>query len=430
MLLSNDTFDPNIYHSELLVYEYDDAYIIKCEWKRTLKSTNGKLWVDTDGSVNAPDISSLPSCFTGVSYLQLNGTTAHGTTSITTMHPVVQTQCHSSFYLPPDSGNYTDTGNNSKIAYPHDNGTSLGILFDFNTLDNRISNVSDTSIFKDERDVVVYPPIWTESPEPGSSSLIGVFPHLRITAKEPPTSLSQAMASTFFRKYLTTQVCTTLAYWNIGELQWDETGKFQTSTVPISVPHNARRITLEVAEIASMQTPHFVSDLFNISAGNSVGYSLSQLLAIAISDVPDPYTSFVYLDDETTTSFDARTMTTFKFTTVVKVYGYGSTSISVRLAMAVIATYCLVTVAYVVYILITGSTSTAWNSGIELVALALQSKKPDHLGNAGVGIDSIKTFQEGVGIRVNRDDELELVFAHDHNIDNRGLRKLERNVEY
>jgi cold shock CspA family protein len=47
-----------------------------------------------------------------------------------------------------------------------------------------------------------------------------------------------------------------------------------------------------------------------------------------------------------------------------------------------------------------------------------------------VGIDSIKTFQEGVGIRVNQDDGLELVFAHDRDIDKRGLGKLERNVEY
>jgi hypothetical protein len=438
VLLSNDTFDPHRYHSELLIYDVGDIYSPSgpvtrmCVSDRTLKSTNANLWVDTDGSVNAPDVSTLPTCFTGVSYRDLSITTARGTTSVTTMHPVVQTQCHSSDYLRSDGGNHTDTGNYTKIAYLHDNGTSLGILFDFNTLNNQISNLSGPSSVKDERHITYYPPIWTESPEPGSSSLIGVFPYLTTAAEKPPASLSQAMASIDFQDKLSTVVCTTLAYWNNGELQLigvSGLGTLQTGTLPISVPHNARRITLEVANIASMQSPQFVMDLFRTSVFlDSIGYTLSQLLAIAISNVPD--SGYVHLEDEIPPGFDARTMSTFKFTTVVYGYGYGNTSISVRLAMAVMVTYCVVTVAYIAYILITGSTSTAWNSGIELVALALQSRKPNHLDNSGVGIDSIKTFQEGVGIRVNQDDGLELVFAHDRDIDKRGLGKLERNVEY
>jgi hypothetical protein len=98
--------------------------------------------------------------------------------------------------------------------------------------------------------------------------------------------------------------------------------------------------------------------------------------------------------------------------------------------MSAMVTYCIVTAANIVYTLATGSTSTAWNSGIELLAFALQSRKPGHLGDTGVGIDSIKSFKEGIGIRFNQEDELELVFAHDCNINKRGLRKLERNVEY
>jgi hypothetical protein len=64
------------------------------------------------------------------------------------------------------------------------------------------------------------------------------------------------------------------------------------------------------------------------------------------------------------------------------------------------------------------------------VALALQSKRPNHLGNVSVGIDNLSTFNKGAGIRANGDNELELVFAHDRDIGSRGLRKVQMNKEY
>jgi hypothetical protein len=52
------------------------------------------------------------------------------------------------------------------------------------------------------------------------------------------------------------------------------------------------------------------------------------------------------------------------------------------------------------------------------------------LGHIGVGIDSAKTLGEGVGIRVNTDNEVELVFAHDRGFDTRSLQKVQHNKEY
>lgn len=118
------------------------------------------------------------------------------------------------------------------------------------------------------------------------------------------------------------------------------------------------------------------------------------------------------------------------FQAIKYAYGYNSNLASVRLSLAVILAYCIITATYLCYFLITGTTSTAWNSAIELVALAWQSKKPDHPGRIGVGIDSVETFKQGVGIRVNKDDELELVFANDRDLETRGLRKIERNMVY
>lgn len=128
--------------------------------------------------------------------------------------------------------------------------------------------------------------------------------------------------------------------------------------------------------------------------------------------------------------FDTVNTTAYKFTLTDYGYGYGSRSKSVYLAMIVITTYCIVTILYLIYTITTGSTSTAWNSGIELVMLALQSRKPDHLGHTSVGIDSVKTFSESVGIRVNTDDQLELVFEHDGEFRKRGLSKIQWNKEY
>lgn len=55
---------------------------------------------------------------------------------------------------------------------------------------------------------------------------------------------------------------------------------------------------------------------------------------------------------------------------------------------------------------------------------------PDYRGNIAVGIDSLDTFNQGVSIRVNKNNELELVFASDRDFDSRGLRKIEWNKEY
>jgi hypothetical protein len=56
--------------------------------------------------------------------------------------------------------------------------------------------------------------------------------------------------------------------------------------------------------------------------------------------------------------------------------------------------------------------------------------KPDYPGQIGVGIDSLDTFKQGVGIRVNKDDGLELILASNRDIESRGLSKIKRNMVY
>jgi hypothetical protein len=132
-------------------------------------------------------------------------------------------------------------------------------------------------------------------------------------------------------------------------------------------------------------------------------------------------------------------LSTYELVETIDGYGYGATDTSIRLAVAVMLTYCIITVVYVSYMIITGHTSIAWDSATELIMLALQSKEPAGLGHVSVGLDSMETFRKGVGIRVSTLDKdstghpvekLELVFEDDEVAEERGLLKIERGKAY
>jgi hypothetical protein len=132
-------------------------------------------------------------------------------------------------------------------------------------------------------------------------------------------------------------------------------------------------------------------------------------------------------------------LSSYELVETIDGYGYGTTDTSIRLSVAVMLTYCIVTVVYVSYIIVTGHTSIAWDSATELIMLALQSREPEGLGHVSVGLDSMETFRKGVGIRVSTLDndstgqpvqKLELVFEDDEVAKKRGLLKIERGKAY
>ncbi|EUC27998.1 hypothetical protein COCCADRAFT_110268 [Bipolaris zeicola 26-R-13] len=315
----------------------------------------------------------------------------------------------------------------------------MGIPITIQTLLDRVSNFtgsSNATIRVPAQDPttdfkqVFYPPIWMSSPESSSNSLIGVFFNWQSInlSDELPHSLPWILAQPkSYGSHLSVQACTISAYWNTGELQMIQKSGgavVQTAELPMSEPHNARPITLDLTGIDKIQSPEFLRDLWSTG---SIKYNLGIIFALAIAEIPN---NDFQPSSEMPPDFNEHNMTVFKCTTFIYGYGYGSRSTSIRLAILVMITYCAIATAYIGYILVTGSTSTAWNSTIELVALALHSKKPDYLGHISVGLDSIKTMKEGVGIRVNQDNELELVFAHDRDIEKRYLKKIQSNKEY
>ena len=87
-----------------------------------------------------------------------------------------------------------------------------------------------------------------------------------------------------------------------------------------------------------------------------------------------------------------------------------------QIAVAVMMVYCILAFAHIIYLGISGISSTAWDSIAEIVALAMNSSPTKHLQNTCAGIFGSKTFQIPVKIMVTnggsgKDEHLELVFG-------------------
>lgn len=90
-------------------------------------------------------------------------------------------------------------------------------------------------------------------------------------------------------------------------------------------------------------------------------------------------------------------------------YGYGITTATL-LATLVLAIYSVIAMSYVVYsICFAKTTSNSWESITELVALALNSRPPSNLENAGAGIATLGTLKQPVRVGVS-EDRLQMVF--------------------
>ncbi|KAF2994567.1 hypothetical protein E8E13_000334 [Curvularia kusanoi] len=227
-------------------------------------------------------------------------------------------------------------------------------------------------------------------------------------------SLSQELAKHDSNINIDVRVCTLSASWNTGEVQRIDiagTTLIQTASLPTQRSQEISPITFNLSDMGILNSVDFARELREGDALYLAGY-----LAAALAELPFHYDRYSGVITKNLTRFqeeggDVNNMTTFKYTNTLYGYGFGVTTTSSSLSMAVMLIYCVITVLYLGYSFFTGLTSTAWSSAVEVVALALQSSKPSVLGDSSVGIDSIKTFSQGVGIRVNGDNELELVFT-------------------
>lgn len=135
---------------------------------------------------------------------------------------------------------------------------------------------------------------------------------------------------------------------------------------------------------------------------------------------------------------DLTSQTRIKIEGTITGFGFSSTETTTQISLAVIVVYCLIGILYVAYIFTTVHTSIAWNCATELIMLALRSKEPNDLGHVSVGLESMDTLRQSVGIRVHAvnigeteevEEKLELAFEHDDD-GKRMLTKVERNKAY
>jgi hypothetical protein len=211
---------------------------------------------------------------------------------------------------------------------------------------------------------------------------------------------------------------------------------------------NLRPIIINPANIRSLNTKYFTTNTTNTTSYSQL--VLAMVWADALSQLPYMQLEKIRQDlvwgdrlkqtHSWTENHDPRgSWSHFTITDKIFGFGYGSTDTPSKLAVAVITAYCLISLLFVAYIITTGHTSIAWNSAMELIVLALQSKEPDSLGHVSVGLDSMETFRRTVGIRVNTvpvrntgetRERLELIFEHDKDAEKRGLTKVVRNRAY
>jgi hypothetical protein len=351
------------------------------------------------------------------------------------------------------------------LYYYKDDMRSLEPLFEISQMVKEVSGLvemdyqpPDYQAQVPNQTFIYFNPIWKPSPEPGSNSWLGVMLYGYTIGIAQPTRNASSLLQWLLnerkgeaRVTLRVKVITLNAHWNTDTMQLANRGKLRRAILrpnqsSLSRKIGTRPITLDLTAARSIHSATFVRVMA------SIGVPIAAAFVMMLSKVPLQHlesrrtlfeTSYPnitydenYLKDHQNLFHTSPTPNmpsneaTLNFVATQYGYGYASRSTSVYLSMTVMLVYCVIAISYVSYTLVTGSTSTAWNSGAELVALALQSRKPGHLGHTGVGIDSIKTYSEGVGIRVNTENELELVFVRDRDFDKAGLQKLEKRTAY
>jgi hypothetical protein len=347
-------------------------------------------------------------------------TGATNVTAILTMpQPVTTVTCISRDY----EGGVTS----EDVNYVQKDGTSIGFLDNMSSMARQFNRGTLLDNWVNQH----FGPLWLPSPEPDSQASVVVFISVEISNATKLQSLSSHLAQS--GSLVTVTTCSLSAFWNTAQAIAivDQGRLLPTQARPISELElrDVKNISLNVTGIRVLTDPAFGVEMSpNSFAGCRAPVDLAVAFALAISDLP-LFKNVSYEYDNAlfnpSTEYGTADLRVSWYA-----YGYCTDSTSVRLSLAVILAYCIITSTYLLYILVTGSTSTAWNSAIELVALALQSRKPDYTGRIAVGIDTLDTFNQGVGIRVNNDNELELVFASDRDIDSRGLRRIEKNHVY
>ena len=109
---------------------------------------------------------------------------------------------------------------------------------------------------------------------------------------------------------------------------------------------------------------------------------------------------------------------------------YTARETTIKLAICVMLVYCILVTAHIVYSVFSGVSSTAWDSGAEMIVLAMNSSTTEILQNTCAGIVGKKVFETPVKILATEWQHLELVFGDESEATNSSMSSVEMNEEY
>jgi hypothetical protein len=398
-------------------------------------------WINPWMDENRPAVATTPTSLaaaeimdTESSSIEISDVEMKRSKGIRTVQPLVRTACH---WVQADNLK----GFGDWIDYPARNGSIIRLSTFAEVEKNYWSNFTLGPFVDDDAPS----PIWKVAPD-DPESLVGIFlgPSWVFEGKSPSLNLI---------------TCLILSYWWMSEASLAFLSDPPRRRLVPEIPHltssgapimktNLRPIIINPANIRSLNTKYFTTNTTNTTSYSQL--VLAMVWADALSQLPYMQLEKIRQDlvwgdrlkqtHSWTENHDPRgSWSHFTITDKIFGFGYGSTDTPSKLAVAVITAYCLISLLFVAYIITTGHTSIAWNSAMELIVLALQSKEPDGLGHVSVGLDSMDTFRRTVGIRVNTvpvgntgeiRERLKLVFEHDEDAEKRGLTKVVRNRAY
>ncbi|KAF2265354.1 hypothetical protein CC78DRAFT_600093 [Lojkania enalia] len=274
------------------------------------------------------------------------------------------------------------------------------------------------------------PPVWLPLPSNDSRSTVGSF--LSYNATEEPFPFTDLFKNNRIRN-LNLTTCTVSAFWTFAKHERIKSGS-NNRLRPLLRAANPFPEGLDPSKFSNQITlmPSWLNLLNETYVRSPVHFGcLAETVVRALADIQDIGSGEFKVTESNQTdanlSVDINS-TGVRVDSFLAGYGYSMSSVWDKLSIAVLGIYSISVIAYILFLIITSTTSTAWDSAIELLMLALRSRQPWHLSHVSVGVETMQTFREPVGIRVNQDEDLELVFENDSSAVK--LRHVEPNKAY
>lgn len=134
------------------------------------------------------------------------------------------------------------------------------------------------------------------------------------------------------------------------------------------------------------------------------------LISLALSNTGKEADWGVF-NDSITAYAKCKTCLVFEIENSVYGWLYSASETTTKLAITVMLAYCVLVLGHIIYSILSGISSSAWDSTAEFVALTMNSSPTEILQNTCAGIIGLKAFKTPVRVLATTQGHLELVFG-------------------